>query len=256
MKRAAIAIAAILAFGGARLPFERQLAIEQNAAGFRTTKLDLSLREQLGQMGFVASLSGFRSLIATYLFIEVYNAWTTPIDGTPQWGRMAALLKTVTTLQPKSELYWDMAGWHMAYNASVSALEDKNQPSEPLRRRAQRQYWDLGRDFFEEGIKNNPGSWKLLQSLGHLYRQKYEDHYRAAQAFAAAASQPGALPYLKRIAAFELAQSEGHEKEAYEELLRLYALGKPERTPSMITSIKRLEEKLGISPDKRIKDKQ
>lgn len=255
MKRAAIAAFAILAFGGATIPYQQHLARLQNAAGFRTTKLDLSLREQLGQMGFVASLSGFRSLIAAYLFIEAYDAWTTPIDGSgPQWSKMASLFSTITTLQPKSELYWDMAAWHMAYNASVAALEDPKQPSEPLRRRAQRQYWDVGRKFLEDALANNPHSVKLWQTLGQLYRQKYEDHCKAAEAFAKAASQTGAPPFLKRIAATELAQCEGHEREAYAELLRIYALGEADRTPSVIATIKRLEQKLGIPPGERIQE--
>lgn len=254
MKRAAIATAAIFVFGAARLPFERHLDAIQTAAGFRTTRLDLSMREQLGQMGFVASLSGFRSLMAAYLFIEAYEAWTTPIDGRPQWTRMASLLKTVTTLQPKSELYWDMAAWHMAWNASASALDDKRQPSEILRRREARKYWDLGKSFLEDGIANNPKSLKLWMTLAELYRQKYEDHCKAAEAYAGAARLPEAPPFVKRFAAFELAQCEGHEKEAYEELLKLYILGKSERTTGLIANIKRLEEKLGIPADKRIKD--
>lgn len=255
MKRAVIAGLAILVFGGARLPFERHLAAMQNAAGFRTTKLDLTLREQLGQMGFVASLSGFRSLIAAYLFLEAYDAWTTPIGDTgQQWSRMANLLRTITTLQPKSEMYWDMAAWHMAYNASVAALEDERQPSEPLRRRAQRQYWDLGKKFIEDGIANNPRSPKLRATLARILLEKYDDHCAAADAFAAAAAQPGALPYLRRAAAYELAKCEGREQEAYKALLDLYNGGDSERTPSVIASIKRLEDKLGIPPEQRIQE--
>lgn len=255
MKRAVIAGLAILVFGGARLPYERHLAELQNAAGFRTTKLDLSLREQLGQMGFVASLSGFRSLIAAYLFLEAYDAWTTPIGETgQQWSRMANLLSTITTLQPKSETYWDMAAWHMAYNASVAALEDETQPSEPLRKRAQKQYWELGRKFIEDGIANNPRSSKLYATLARILVDKFEDHCAAADAYAKAADCPGALPYLRRAAAYELAKCEGREREAYQALLDLYKRGESERTPSVIASIKRLEDKLGIPPEQRIKE--
>lgn len=248
-RRLFIAIGILLVFGAVRLPFERHLDKLQRAEGFRTTALNLSLREQIGQMGFVAALSGFRSLVAAYLWIEANSAWERT-----EWGRMAGLFKTVTTLAPKSILYWDMSDWHMGWNASVAAREDGTQPSEFLRKRAERQYWDLGRSIFEDGVRNNPDSARLLQSLGDLYRLKYEDHCKAAEVYAEAASKPDARPYLKRLAAYELAKCPGKEKEAYAELMRLYNLGESERTPSLIRDIKELEEKLGIPADQRIKE--
>ena len=37
--------------------------------------LNLDLREQVGQLGFVAALSGFRSVVADFLFIQAHVAW-------------------------------------------------------------------------------------------------------------------------------------------------------------------------------------
>jgi hypothetical protein len=252
MKRVVIGLAALLAFGAARLPLEIHLDRLQRATGFRATSLDLPLREQVGQMGFVAALSGFRSLVAAVLWIEAHSAWEKV-----EWGRMAGLLSTVTTLQPKSILYWDMSGWHMAYNASQAALDDKKrQPSAILRQRAQQQYFDLGKKFYLDGLRSNPDSGALWENFAILERDKFQDHAAAAHAFAEAATKPDARPYERRFAAYELAQIPGREREAYEKLKALYDEGPTQRYPSLIHDIKVLEEKLGIPADQRIMDSE
>ncbi len=248
MKRAAIAIAALLLFGGARLPLEIHLANAQAAGGFHGTELDLPLRQQVGQMGFVAALSGFRSLVAAVLWIQAHAAWEKV-----EWGRMAGLFQTVTTLQPKSILYWDMSAWQMAWNASVAALEDKRQPSEVLRQREQRKYFELGRKFYEEGLRSNPDSGELWQKFAILERDKFQDHAAAAQAFLTAAGKADARPYYRRMAAYEIAQIPGREREAYDLMKSLYAEGVEQRRLRLIDDLKRLEEKLGVPADQRIK---
>src|SRR5439155_682300 len=83
-------------------------------------------------------------------------------------------------LQPRASLFWDMAAWHMAWNASVAAMNDRTQPRLALRIKAQREYFALGKDFLEHGIKNNPERPQLYESLARLYKEKYQDHARAS----------------------------------------------------------------------------
>ncbi len=246
MKRAALAILLLLLFGAARLPLELHLAAAQRAAGFRTTSLDLPLRDQIGQMSFVAALSGFRSLVAALLWIESHNAWADL-----EWGRMAGLFQNVTTLQPRSILYWDLAAWHMAWNASIAALENKDQPSKILRERAQRQYWELGKKFYEDGLKANPDSAELWEKLAILQRDKFEDHAAAAQAFLTAADKPDAHGYVRRMAGYELAKVPGRETDAHAILRAAYDRG--DRQPTLLRVLRELEEKLGVPTDQRIK---
>jgi len=247
MIRKLVAIGLLALFGLALTPFEAGLAQAQRDAFFRGAKLDLNLRESIGQMGFIAALGGFRSLIAAILWIEAHTAWENT-----EWGRMAGLFDTVTTLQPRSLLYWDMAAWHMAWNASVAALEDKNQPSEALRIRAQRQYFDLGRGFLERGIRNNPDRPQLYEQLGIMLRDKFDDHCGAAAAFAKAATFPDARPYLRRFAFYEMAKCAGREREAYEGLKKLYLSGEKERLPSLINLLGKMEETLNIPGNERL----
>jgi lipoprotein NlpI len=151
-------------------------------------------------------------------------------------------------------LFWDMAAWHMAWNASTAALNDWTQPRVALRIKAQREYFALGRDFLERGIKNNPDRPQLYEALARLYRDKYNDHEHAAEFFAKAAGLPGAASYVKRFAAYELAQSAGREQEAYEQLRALYQSSERERVPTLLRRLKELEIKLNIPADQRIPD--
>jgi hypothetical protein len=251
MTRFALVAGLLLAFGGIKLPIEHKLAAEHRQLHFRGVEFNLDLREQIGQLGFVAALSGFRSLVADGLFIQAHVAWERT-----EWGRVLLLFRQVTTLQPRSILFWDMAAWHMAWNASVAAFNDPSQPRQALRVKAQREYFALGKDFLERGIRNNPEKPQLYETLARLYKEKYRDHEHAAEFFAKAAALPGAPGYDKRFAAYELSYCEGREREAYQELRRLYDIGEGERLPTLITRLKFLENKLNIPPDQRIPENE
>jgi hypothetical protein len=247
MIRRVIAVVLLGVFGVLKVPAEKALDAAQRQAGLRSTALNLDLREMVGQTGFLAALSGFRSPLAALLWIEAHNAWERT-----EWGRMAALFDAVTTLQPRSLLYWDMASWHMAWNASTAALQDSSQPSEALRIRNQRQYFRLGRDYLERGIKNNPESFFLYRSLAILLRDKFEDPCGAGEAFLKASQLPGAPAYLTRFAGYELAKCPGREKMAYELLKELYETEPAGRKPALVTTLKELEKRLDVPEAQRI----
>jgi hypothetical protein len=249
MSRALLLILAVVLFGAARVPLEHRLTETHRALHFRAVDFNLDLREQLGQLGFVAALSGFRSLVADAVFIQAHVAWERT-----EWGRVLFLFRQVTTLQPRAILFWDMAAWHMAWNASTAAMNDPRQPRQALRVKAAREYFALGKDFLERGIKNNPDRPELYEALARLYRDKYEDHERASEFFAKAAALPGGHSYARRFAAYELAQVPGREREAYAQLRALYDRGEQERLPTLLRRLKELENKLDIPPDQRIPD--
>lgn len=248
MNRRLVAAVGLLALGGAAMvPLQIRVAREAADAHFHKTALDIGLRERIGQAGFLAALSGFRSPLAAILWIEAHSAWENT-----EWGRMAGLFDTVTTLQPRSIPYWDMAAWHMAWNAGTAAMQNPKQPSEALRLKAQREYFHLGRDFLERGIKNNPDRHQLHLQLAVLLRDKFEDHCAAAEAFARAASFPDAPPYAARFAGYELAKCPGREREAYEKLRALWLQGEKQRLPSLINYLREMENKLEIPASDRI----
>jgi len=251
MIRSLFVLAVLIALGKLKLPVERDLAALHRQEHLRGVEFNLDLREKLGQLGFIAALSGFRAIVADGLFIQAHVAWERT-----EWGRVLLLFRHVTTLQPRAILFWDMAAWHMAWNASVAAMNDQTQPRLALRVKAQREYFALGKDFLERGIKNNPDRPQLYEALARLYKEKYKDHEHASEFFAKAAALPGAPSYDRRFSAYELSYCEGREREAYDRLRQLYDEGEKERLPTLITRLKFLEDKLGIPQDQRIPDKK
>jgi hypothetical protein len=245
--RTLVAIIALLAFGAAKLPLEHRLAEEHRAARFHGAQFSLDMRQQIGQFAFVAALSGFRALVADLLWIKAHIEWENT-----RWGSMALLFNNVTALQPRCVMFWDMAAWHMAWNASVFALNDPRIPREALRIRAQHEYFKLGEDFLKRGIENNPDRYDLYERLGMLYRDKFEDHCRAADAYDKAKDFPKVPTYLKRFAAYEMSWCPGREREAYERLRALYLIGDKERLPTLLKRLAFLQEKLHIPSAERV----
>src|ERR1043166_8403904 len=247
MTRVLVVLAILLAVGGIKLPIERDLAMRHRHEHFRGVEFNLDLREKLGQLGFIAALSGFRAIVADALFIQAHVAWERT-----EWGRILLLFRHITTLQPRMLLFWDTAAWHMAWNASVAAMNDRTQPRLALRVKAQREYFALGKDFLERGIQNNPDRPELYEALARLYKEKYKDHGRASEYYAKAAELPGAAPWDRRFSAYELSYCDGREREAYQRLRSLYDEGQKERLPTLIRRLKFLEDKLQIPQEQRI----
>lgn len=246
-KRLVAAFVLLLLAGAALLPLQLLAARSAETAHFRKTNIDIGLRERIGQSGFLAALSGFRSPLASILWIEAHTAWENT-----EWGRMAGIFQTVTTLQPRSLMYWDMASWHMAWNAAIAAMQNEKQPSEALRLKARREYEELGRHFLERGIANNPDRHQLYLQMGVLQRDRLEDHCAAAEAFLKASEFPDAPPYAARFAGYEMAKCPGREREAYEHLRRLYEQGERQRLPSLINLLREMENKLEIPDADRV----
>jgi hypothetical protein len=250
MSRALLPVAMLLAFGVIKLPAERVLALRHRQHDV-TDIANLDCGERLGQLGFVAALSGLRAVVADFLFIQAHEAWERT-----EWARVLFLFRQVTTLQPQVPLFWEMAAWHMAWNASAAVMNDTSQPRLGLRVKAEREYFALGKDFLERGITNNPNSAQLYETLARFYRDKLNDHAQASQSYAKAATLSGAHNYDRRFSAYELSYCEGRELEAYERLRALYEEGEHERLPTLIRRLKFLESKLNLPQGERIPDKE
>lgn len=247
MKRIPLVLALLLLFGAARFPLEEASARGRRAAYFHGARLDLPLREAIGQGAFVAALSGFRGVIADILSLKANDAWENT-----RWDRIVLLYDQITTLQPRVTLHWEMAAYYMAYDAAQAALNDTAQPRQTLRVKAQREYQNLGRDFLERGVRNNPDRYVLYNRLGALLMTKIGDHAGAYEAYAKAAEFPDCMGYEKRFAAYELSRCPGREAEAYQLLVNLYREGSREHTPRLLERIKAMEDILKIPQEQRV----
>ncbi len=246
MRHILVAITLLL-FGAGKLQFEQRLTEEHRAAFFHGAKLNLDLLQRIRLNSFIAALSGLRALVADVLWIEAHAAWERT-----EWGRMALIFDNVTALQPRNLMFWDMAGWHMAWNASVAARQNPKQPREALRIKAQHEYFLLGKDFYERGISNNPDRYLLHDRLGLLLRDKLGDHCGAAREYDLASQYPDAPEYEKRFAAYELSYCAGHERAAYDRLLALYKMGKKEWLPTLLKRLQFLQEELHVPPEQKV----
>ena len=60
---------------------------------------------------------------------------------------------------------------------------------------------DLAVKLLERGIKANPEQWRLYQDLGNVYYFDKKDYAKASEAFATGGNLPGALIWMKSMAA-------------------------------------------------------
>jgi hypothetical protein len=248
MKEKILALGALLVFGVFKNPAEQHMLQTQRTAGFQLARVNEDVRAQLGQMGFIAALSGFRAVMADFLWIRAGNAFEAT-----DWNRLEMFLHSATQLQPRAVVFWEMAHFHMAYDAATAQLEDvSREPREALRRRAARQYMEIGERFLRRGIEFNPMSSKLYEHMANLCKNRFRDHVRAAYYYEEASIRPGAMQYLKRFAAFELAQVAGMEGEAYRRLRALYEEGPVNHVPTLLHSLHDLEEKLAVPQEQRV----
>lgn len=245
-RRLTILMAALLMFGALKWPIERQLAADQAKATFRTGTLNLSMRQQIGQQSFLAALSGFRSLVANFLWYQANEAWART-----EWGRVANYVNIVTTLQPRDIRFWDEGAWQMGWNAASATLQDRKL-REAQKQYTFRKYLEQAEAILKRGIANNPERWQLYFTLGNLYRDRFVDHCRAAEAYADAAQRKGAPGYMTRFVGYELAKCPGKEQEAYEHLKSLYLKGEQEHLPALLSSLEALQEKLNIPKEQRV----
>ena len=248
MKGRILGIIVLLIWGTVKLPIETRMAAEQKANRFGGFKLTATLRQQAGQAGFLATLGGLRAAVADLLWIRAHVAWQST-----QWGKMKLLFDVCTSLQPRRGMYWDNAAWHMAWNASVYAMNDKEHVPEQVERyRNQQNYFKLGEDYALRGIENNPDNWELYLRLGLIYKDKFKDLAKAAVAYEEAAKRPGRLDYVRREASYLVADIPGREEEAYKKLRELHAMGEQEWLPTLLKKIQLLERKLKIPQTERV----
>ena len=244
-RRIVFGVAIICGFGAARIPLERGLEEDWRERDLLPERLELGVRERLGQMSFVAAFGGFRSLVASFLSLEAYTAWEN-VD----WAKLESTYDLITVLQPRVGAYWEEYGWHLAYNARGYYLYD-SETRLALRHHLAETYLDKGQAVLREGIRYNPKDYLLYVRLGEVLRSKAEDHCAAAEVLEVAALLETAPDYLRRFAAYEISECPGREREAYEALLALYREGPEHHKPTLLANLSRVEKELGISPDER-----
>lgn len=234
----------IIAFGFAKLPLEQRHSDSMIDRGLRQP-VDMGLGEELGQGALIAVLGGYRSILASLLYVESQVFFERR-----EWAKVETTFRLVTSLQPQFERYWELGGWHLAYNAASSYRFDESRRL-AVRETLFHEWLDRGIAMLEDGLRHLPDSWRLHADLAEIYRSRKEDPRLAAHHFRMALAN-GARPLYERMLAYELVLLGDREswQEAYDILMDHYRQG--HRMPSAIRDLKILEERLDIPLEQRI----
>ena len=241
-----LALLLLIGFGFAKLPIEQSQSNSMIERGVRQP-LDIGLGEELGQGALIGMLGGYRSIVASLLYVESQVFFERR-----DWAKVETAYRLVTRLQPQFERYWELGGWHLAYNAASSYRYDESRRL-AVRETLFREWVDRGVAMLEDGLVYLPDSWRLHADLAEIHRARREDS-RAAVRHYRLALENGARPMYERMLGYELTLLGDREswEEAYGILLRHYQAGS--RFPSVIRDLQILEERLDVPEDHRIVD--
>lgn len=245
-------LAILLAGGALRLPFEAQLTKDLRQAGLIVKPLQIGTREKIGQTSSAVALGGLRTLVATFLNLRAFTAFTEY-----RWGDVEEIYDTIVDLAPHTRYYWWSGSNYMAYDAAPYSLY--NEKLTPVRRRYEWQNYILkGESFLRRGLQNNPDDPELHRNLGSLlsdpnkiraFPDTSASFLAASQEFQIAADSGKMLPIVRRLQLYSLARVPGHEAEALTLAQKLYDERLKNRSPSLLCLLIVLETHQGLTQD-------
>jgi len=237
-----------------KIVWEQNIAHEQDLLRYHGVTITRQMRDELGQGLTIGILSGMRSVVADLIWeINMSIAWQNQ-----EWFRMGGYINLCTSLQPRAPVFWDMGGWHLAWNASVAASINPKEPNE-LRRMKATLFWiEKGKEIYLRGIENNPTYWRLYSDTAQLYSQRLHDFRAAAPYYQRASELPNAPVYLERFSAIMYGMA-GDNETAYAAWKALWNRLTPEQramkehaSDKIESNIRLLEQKLSIPKEKRV----
>lgn len=248
MKRKIQALAVLILLGIGKIPLEEGFTRRLREERLLNPPLKVEVKERLTQMGAAASLGGLRSLVASVYYLRAIIEWERV-----NWGKVESIFWVVTRLQPRYANYWDEAAWHMAFNAASSYLYDESLTPR-LRGSLYDDYVARGLRILKEGLEYNPDDARLWNALAELYEQRLHDYPKAAECYLQVYRVSNNARYF-RFAAYQYTRTQDPAlwQKAYEMLREAYTKG--QRPPSVIETLKALEQRLNIPFPRRIPDK-
>lgn len=175
--KAVVVLAMLAIVGWLRMPYEQALSENLQQEHLLTPSFDTESRASLSQKGFIASFGCLRPTLAAVAALS-----TVKHHGQSDWEGLEEAVETTVLLDPYNPYYWDLGGWHLAYNASSSFRENTEFP--PLKReKLFRQYIEKGDAFYRRGISLNPHDYSLRMALTRLWSSNHhiEDYAKVAQ---------------------------------------------------------------------------
>ncbi len=232
--------------------FRVTLSIERSAwKVVKVGQVEIGLEKietSLGQGFIIGTLGGFRTILADFAWLQLYNVWVQK-----KRAELSALIRLVTTLDPRPEFFWINASRMLAYDVSAWRIKDEGgyfllpkARQEAINSEQSEQAFAL----LHRALEFHPDSPYLHLEIGQIYMNCLKDDGRAAEWFLKASELPNAPYFAARIYA-ELLRCQGRLREAYNYLkqhfFKLEEAPFPQRE-IVLDRIRYYEELLDLSP--------
>jgi tetratricopeptide (TPR) repeat protein len=173
----------------------------------------------LGQGLVVGILGGFRSIMADFLWIRTNTIWERR-----DRVKLDAMVRLVTTLDPRPEFFWINGARMVAYDVPNWRIQQEGGYTDVPHSRQRAIDLDQAEQAFamlERAREFHPQQAKLYLETGQIYLNRLKDNAQAAKWFLLASQQPDAPYYAARIYG-ELLRRQGKDAEAYAFLKQLH----------------------------------
>lgn len=173
----------------------------------------------LGQGLVIGVLGGFRAILADFLWIRTNTIWERR-----DRVKLDAMVRLVTTLDPRPEFFWingsrmiayDVPNWRIREEGGYDAVPELRQQA--IDREQSGQAFEL----LDKALEFHPDKAKLYLEKGQIYLNRLKDYVNAAKWFLEASRQEDAPYFAARIYA-ELLRRQGKDAEAYAYLKDLH----------------------------------
>ncbi len=200
----------------------------------------------LGQGLIVGVLGGFRAVMADFLWIRTNTIWERR-----DRVKLDAMVRLVTTLDPRPEFFWINGARMIAYDVPNWRIKEEGGYTDVPESRQQALDLEQAEQAFvmlERARGFHPDNAKLYLETGQIYLNRLKDNVNAAKWFLLASQQPDAPYYAARIYG-ELLRREGKDAEAYDYLKGLFDELPDDpyaQKPIILDRIRELEEALKV----------
>ncbi len=177
------------------------------------------VEDTLGQGLTVGILGGFRAILADLAWLQLSTVWANE-----DRVKLSAMIRLVTTLDPRPEFFWinaarmvayDVPAWRIRKSGGYNALSDIQKSAIDEEQASQ------AFEILKRGINFHPNTARLPMEIGQIYMNRLQNDALAAKWFYEASKFPDAPEFVVRIYA-ELLRRQGKLVEAYKYLTQIY----------------------------------
>ena len=177
------------------------------------------VEDALGQGLVFGMLGGFRAIMADFLWIRANAVW---VD--KDRAQLDAMIRLVTTLDPRPEFFWlnaarmtayDVPNWRIREEGGYDLVPEVRQDA------IDREQAEQAFGIVQEALEFHPQNPTFYLEMGQIYLNRLDDPENAAIWFLKAWEKPGAPYFSARIYA-ELLRRQGKDAEAYAFLTELF----------------------------------